>query len=175
MATHSSVLAWRIPGTGEAWWAAVYGVAQSRTGLKRLSSSKGTATMLGGEAWAQIFIKQQVGQHKGFPDGTSGKEPTCQCRRCRRPRFNTWVRKIPWRRARQPLQYSCLANPIDRGAWQATVHRDAKNQPWLKWFSMHACRPTSETTDKLHDAETSSVKQIPMYFPTFWCYPLWVA
>ena len=30
MATHSSVLAWRIPGTG-AWWAAVYGVAQSRT------------------------------------------------------------------------------------------------------------------------------------------------
>ena len=39
MATHSSVLAWRIPGTGEAWWAAVYGVAQSRTRLKRLSSS----------------------------------------------------------------------------------------------------------------------------------------
>ena len=38
MATHSSVLAWRIPGTG-AWWAAVYGVAQSRTRLKRFSSS----------------------------------------------------------------------------------------------------------------------------------------
>ena len=34
MATHSSVLAWRIPGTGEAWWAAVYGVTQSRTQLK---------------------------------------------------------------------------------------------------------------------------------------------
>ena len=28
MATHSSVLAWRIPGTGGAWWAAVYGVAE---------------------------------------------------------------------------------------------------------------------------------------------------
>ena len=39
MATHSSVLAWRIPGTGGAWWAAVYGVAQSQTQLKRLSSS----------------------------------------------------------------------------------------------------------------------------------------
>ena len=39
MATHSSVLAWRIPGTGGAWWAAVYGVAQSWTQLKRLSSS----------------------------------------------------------------------------------------------------------------------------------------
>ena len=36
MATHSSVLAWRVPGTG---WAAVYGVAQSRPRLKRLSSS----------------------------------------------------------------------------------------------------------------------------------------
>ena len=36
--THSSVLAWRIPGTG-AWWAAVYGVAQSRTQLKQLSSN----------------------------------------------------------------------------------------------------------------------------------------
>ena len=31
MATHSSVLAWRIPRTGEAWWAAVYGVTQSWT------------------------------------------------------------------------------------------------------------------------------------------------
>ena len=33
MATHSSALAWRIPGTG-AWWAAIYGVAQSQTQLK---------------------------------------------------------------------------------------------------------------------------------------------
>ena len=29
MATHSSVLVWRIPGDGGAWWAAVYGVVQS--------------------------------------------------------------------------------------------------------------------------------------------------
>ena len=27
-----------------------------------------------------------------------------------------------------PLQYSCLENPVDRGAWQATVHRVAKSQ-----------------------------------------------
>ena len=32
MATHSSMLAWRIPGRG-AWWAAVYGVTQSQTQL----------------------------------------------------------------------------------------------------------------------------------------------
>ena len=30
------------------------------------------------------------------------------------------------------LQYSCLENPMDRGAWQATVHRVAKSQTRLK-------------------------------------------
>ena len=39
MATHSSVLGLENPRDGGAWWAAVYGVAQSRTRLKRLSSN----------------------------------------------------------------------------------------------------------------------------------------
>ena len=39
---------------------------------------------------------------------------------CRRPGFDPWVGKIPWRREWQPvLQYSCLKNSMDRGAWQA--------------------------------------------------------
>ena len=38
----------------------------------------------------------------GFPGGASGKEPTCHCRRCRRPRFDLWVGKIPCRREWQP-------------------------------------------------------------------------
>ena len=38
----------------------------------------------------------------GFPGNVSGKEPTCQCRRCKRDEFNPWVRKIPSRRAWQP-------------------------------------------------------------------------
>ena len=38
-ATHSSVLAWRIPGIGGARWAAVYGVARSRTLLKGLAAA----------------------------------------------------------------------------------------------------------------------------------------
>ena len=46
MAAPSSVLAWRIPGTGGAWWAAVYGVAQSRTRLKRRSSSSSSSSAL---------------------------------------------------------------------------------------------------------------------------------
>ena len=37
----------------------------------------------------------------------------------------------------KPLQYSCLENPMDRGAWRATVHRAAKNWKPLKRLSMH--------------------------------------
>ena len=36
-----------------------------------------------------------------------------------------------------PLQCSCLENPMARGAWQAAVHRVAQNQVQLKPFSMH--------------------------------------
>ena len=46
--------------------------------------------------------------------------------------FDSWVRKIPWRRAWQPTWYSCLENPMDRGAWQATVHGVAQSQTRLK-------------------------------------------
>ena len=35
-----------------------------------------------------------------------------------------------------PLQYSCLENPMDRGAWWATVHKATKSNTCL---SMHAC------------------------------------
>ena len=34
-----------------------------------------------------------------------------------------------------PLQYSCLENPMDRGAWRAAVYRVAQSQTWLKWLS----------------------------------------
>ena len=37
------------------------------------------------------------------------------------------------------LQYSCLENPLDRRAWQASVYGVAKSQTQLKRLSMHAC------------------------------------
>ena len=37
-----------------------------------------------------------------------------------------------------PLQYSCLENPMDRGSWQSMVHGVAKSQTWLKQLSTHA-------------------------------------
>ena len=36
-----------------------------------------------------------------------------------------------------PLQYSCLENPMDRGAWNVIVHRVAKSQTQLKQLSNH--------------------------------------
>ena len=38
-----------------------------------------------------------------------------------------------------PLQHSCLENPMDRGAWQAMVHRVPKSWTRLQQLSMHAC------------------------------------
>ena len=58
-----------------------------------------------------------------------------QCRRCRRHRFDPWVRKIPGGGNSSPLQFFCLENSMDREAWQATVCGVTKSQTWL---SMHA-------------------------------------
>ena len=41
--------------------------------------------------------------YMSFPGGASGKESVCQCRRYRRRGFDPWVRRIPWRRAWQPI------------------------------------------------------------------------
>ena len=44
--------------------------------------------------------------------------------------------RAPGGRHGNPLQYSCLENPMDRGAWRATVHGDTKSQTWLKQLSI---------------------------------------
>ena len=65
------------------------------------------------------------------------KEHACQCKRCKSWGFNPWVRTIPWGGHGNPLQYSCLENPMNSGAWWVAVHRVAQSQRWLKWLSMH--------------------------------------
>ena len=45
-----------------------------------------------------------------------------------------------------PLQISCLENPMDRGAWQHTVHGVSKCWTWLKQLSMHAHRFSEHST-----------------------------
>ena len=54
-----------------------------------------------------------LGTKSGLPWWLHGKEPAWQCRRCRRS---------PGEANGTPLQYSCLENSVDGGAWWATVH-----------------------------------------------------
>ena len=48
----------------------------------------------------------------------------------------------PGRGPGKRLQYSCLENPLDRGAWWATVRGVTKSRPRLKWLSTHALFPS---------------------------------
>ena len=90
------------PRDGGAWWAAVYGVAQSRMRLKRLSSSKDLGLLW----W--LSSKESV-----CNAGDSGLIPG--------------LGRSPGKGNDNPLQYSCLENPMDRGAWWATVHGVAQS------------------------------------------------
>ena len=54
------------------------------------------------------------------------KKLACLCRRYKRCGYIPWSGRCPGEGNGYPLQYSCLKNPPDRGAWQATVHRVAK-------------------------------------------------
>ena len=64
----------------------------------------------------------------------SGNEPICQCRRHRRWEFDSWVGKMPGVGNGNPLQYSCLENSMDRGAWRARVHGVTESD-MTEWLS----------------------------------------
>ena len=73
----------------------------------------------------------------GVPRYFSDKESTCQFRSWGRHVFNPRVWKIPWRRVWQPtLVFFPGRIPMDRGTWQAIVHRVAESQTHLQWLSM---------------------------------------
>ena len=109
MATHSSVLACRIPGTGEPHGLPSVGSHRSRTQLKRLSSSSSRYT-------------------KGFLGGSDGKASACNAG----DPVRSLGQEDPLEEASgNPLQYSCLENPMDGGAWWATVHGFAESQTRL--------------------------------------------
>ena len=58
----------------------------------------------------------------GFSGGASGKEPTCQFRLDVRDAGSILgSERSPGGGHGNPLQYSCLENPMDREAWRATV------------------------------------------------------
>ena len=69
---------------------------------------------------AKDTLRRVLQSFRGFLGGAGCKELSCQCRRHKRLGFNSWVGKIPWRRAWQHTSVFCLGNPMDRGAWWAT-------------------------------------------------------
>ena len=72
-----------------------------------------------------------------IPDDIGGKEPACQCRRRKRHGL-AQGQKTPWGGNGNPLQCSCLENPMDRGAWWVTVHRVSKSEAvchtCMRWY-----------------------------------------
>ena len=89
-----------------AWWAAFHGVTENQIQLKRQSMH---ANML-----------------MGFPGGSASKEPLGSI---------PGLGRSPGKGNGNTPQYSCLGNPMDRGAWQATVHGVTKR--WTQ-LSAHA-------------------------------------
>ena len=68
----------------------------------------------------------------GLPKWHSGKESVCHCRSLK----ETQVRSLDWEDPPgggnvNPFQYSCLENPINRGALWATIHGFTKSWTWL--------------------------------------------
>ena len=88
--------------------------------------------------------------HTGFPGGASGKEPTSQCRRYKRCGFAPWVRNISGGRHSNLLQYPCLQNPMDRGAWHAAVHRATESDTTEATGRTHTEWSKSERKNKYH-------------------------
>ena len=70
----------------------------------------------------------------GFPGGSDDKEFACSTENLG---LISGLGISPGGGNGHPLQYSCLENPMDRGAWQAIVHRVTKSQTQLKWLWAH--------------------------------------
>ena len=97
MAAHSSILAWRVPWTGEP------GRLQSM-GLPRV-----------GHDWT---TKNNV-HCEGFPDDSVAKNPPTYAGDAGNEGSIPWLGRYPGEENGNPLQYSCLENLMDRGAWRA--------------------------------------------------------
>ena len=81
---------------------------------------------LGSPCKGAIILQLRI--ERGFPGGSDGKESAWIAGD---PGSISGLGRCPGKGHGNPLQYSCLVNPMDRGAWQATVHGVAKSQTWL--------------------------------------------
>ena len=116
MATQSSILAWRIPWTEKP--AGLQSTGSQRVGHDRATSLQ---TLLMAQWWTSRM----------------------QCRRRRRPEFNPWIRKIPWRRKWQPTPV--FLSGISHGQ-KSLVHYS----PWTPKESVMAERTHTHTRRCIH-------------------------
>ena len=72
-----------------------------------------------------LSLADKAAIHLGFPGGPDGKESACSAGD---PGSIPRLARSPGEGNGNPRQYSCLENPIDRGAWCATVQGVAKSQ-----------------------------------------------
>ena len=87
-------------------------------------------TLIEGSEESRILslISHQISAPGDFPGGSDGKGSA------RNGGDLGWIPGLgrsPGGGRGNPLQYSCLENPMDRGAWQATVHGVSKSLTWL--------------------------------------------
>ena len=113
-----------------AWWAAVYGVAQSRTQLKRLSSSSSSISTQRRQ-WQPTPVL--------LPGQSHGQRSLVGCSPWGHEESDTkeWLHShfslsCIGEGYGNPLQCSCLENPRDRGAWWAAVYGVAQSWTRLK-------------------------------------------
>ena len=76
------------------------------------------------EAWNFCILLLDIG-YRGLPCSSNGKESACNSGD---PDLIPGLGRSSGERNGNPLQYSCLQNPMDRGAWQSTVHGLSKIQ-----------------------------------------------
>ena len=79
--------------------------------------------------------KGKTKELKGFPSGSDGKTSVCNAGD---PGSIPGLGRSPGEGNGSPLQYSCLENSMDRGAWGAAVYRVAQSRTWLKRLSTHS-------------------------------------
>ena len=109
----------------------------------------------------------------GFLGGTVGKESTCTAGDLG---SIPGLGRSPGEGHGNPLQYSCLENPMEGGAWRATVHGFAKSWTWLRdyqfstaqrrpWLPIR-CKKAMREKDRKEDNGLCPTNQINGTFPT---------
>ena len=102
---------WKMVKDREVWCAIVHEVSKCQTWLR---------------GWTTTL--HIVPCMYNFPGGSDGKEFVCNAGDLSSIPGSG---RLPGEGNGNPLQYSCLGNPMDKGVWQATAHGVAKSLPWL--------------------------------------------